>query len=158
MIWGYHHFRKHPTSDLVIFRALAFASQKTDCGRSLTLGAAALSGAAEAKWETVGPVLGRGSVGVPHVGKFTWLQFVTLITWALGKRLIISFYRCKRHLNKRSRWFEAHFPKWVGWIWCGLFLGGFVLFVLSDDVRRSHRIILVAWFLATRIWGSDSLG
>ena len=33
------------------FGALAFASQKTDCGRSLTLGAAALSGAAEAETE-----------------------------------------------------------------------------------------------------------
>ena len=156
MVWGYPYFRKHPTSDFMIFRCLAFASQKTDCGRSLTLGAAALSGAAEAAvWETVGR-FGKGKCGrCLTLWKFTWLQFVTLITRGPAKRLIISFYRCKRHLNKRSRWFEAHFPKWVGWIWCGLFLGGFVL---SDDVRRSHRIILVAWFLATRIWGSDSLG
>ena len=130
--------------------------QKTDCGRSLTLGAAALSGAAEA-----GPrePFGGWVRGAPLTFGSVYLAPIChLVTRGPGKRSMISFYRCKRHLNKIRWWFEAHFPKWVGWIWCGLFLGGFVL---SHDIIRSHRIILVGcFFLArtSRIGGSNSRG
>ena len=83
----------------MIFRCLAFASQKTDCGRSLTLGAAALSGAAEAgKGETVGR-FGKGSGEVPHVWEVYLAPICHLVTRGPGKRSRISFY-CKRHLNK----------------------------------------------------------